>query len=383
LATPSGAGTLALQIKAGAVITNFNGTAVNTTSALPDDTTLTVNAGSGPARGTITFDGPASFTSANAGTLTRTFDASGSDKLVVIVTGENGNPGDLTGNSSAVTYDGTALNKIIDRNPIAGTPFDQTYNDIWYLDNPGAVHTTGAISATVNSRGNITVFGPSGTAPGAGQTAISAQASKSVVLSTGFPNSIVIACHGMGGDGNSANVTAVDAVAPLLETSATAQASGSPSPWDGHVTAYALMPAPGTASHSFTGGNLVGSHTIAAEFLAAELPIGTPYTLWTAGPFASMLTDPTASLDFDNGRSWHPASHRDQQHLRRSHPQRLNAYRQRQCERLRHRNPHHQRRHHPGKRQRPILHHHQQPRLEWKLQPQPWHHRIGRMDLQR
>ena len=289
---PGGTGTLTLQIKAGAVITNANGTALNTAAALPDDTTLTVNAGSVPARGTITVSGSASWVGASG-----TFNPGGSSKLVVIVTGENGNPGDLTGNSSAVTYDGVALTKVVDRNPIGGNPFDQTFNDMWYLDNPAT--STGAVMATVNARCCITAFALSGTAAGVGSTAISPQNSKSVVLPTGFANSIVIASHGMGGDGNSANVSAVDAVLPLIETSATAQAGGAPSPWDGHVTGYALVSTAGTAVYSFTGGNLTGSHTVAAEFIAAEPAEPAGFSTW-ASSFAG-LTDTSPSLDFDHG----------------------------------------------------------------------------------
>ncbi len=283
--TPGGAGTMILRIKAGAVITNVNGTALDTTAALADDTTITVNAGSGPARGMITVDNTA-FQSAAATTVSVTLDASASDKLVVIVTGESSYPNNFTGDCTGVTYDGVPLTQAVDRSPISGTPVDQTFNDIWYLDGPATA--TGEIVATLSplSRGSVTAFALSGTAPGVGQSAISPQASKSVVLSTSFANSIVIASHGMGGDGNSANVTAVDAVAPLIEISATAQTSGSPSPWDGHVTAFALLPSAGTASYSFTGGNLVGSHTIAAEFVAAVSGGGTPYDTWSGGaPF--------------------------------------------------------------------------------------------------
>lgn len=292
--TPGGPGTIRLQIKAGAVITNVNGTAVNTAAALPDDTAITVNAGSGPARGVITVDSTTSWSGTTA-SLTGTLNASLSDKLVVIVTGEHGNPGDLSGNCSDVTYDGVSLTRVVDRNAIGGTPFDQTYNDIWYLDNPAT--STGSIVATVNSRGNVTAFALSGTAPGAGQSAISSQASKSVVLSTSFANSIVVSSHGMGGDGNTANVGSVDAVAPLTETSARFNGSS----WDGHVTGYALIPTPGTATYSFTGGNLIGSHTVAAEFIAAGLPAGTPYATWAQGPFSGNLTDPSADKDFDGG----------------------------------------------------------------------------------
>jgi hypothetical protein len=296
--TPGGAGTITLRVKAGAVITNTNGTALDTTAAIPDDTTLQVNAGSGPPRGTITVGASASW-SANAGTLTGTLNAAGASKLVVIVTGENGNPGSLAGNCSGVTYDGVPLIQAVDRSPLGGTPVDQTFNDIWYLDNPTTA--TGQIVASVNTRGSVTAIVLTGTAPGVGEIAISPQASKSVVLSTGFANSLVIAAHAMGGDGNTANVTAVQPVLPLDGRRATAQTSGSPSPWDGHVTAYAAIPASATATYSFTGGNLVGSHTIAAEFLAAEAGAGGAFDTWAGGPFQGTLTDPDPELDFDGG----------------------------------------------------------------------------------
>ena len=292
--TPGGAGTITLQVKAGAVITNTNGTALVTTAALPDDTTIPVNAGSGPSRGVITVNGSVTW-SGTTTTLSGTLNAGGSSKLVVIVTGENGNPGSLAGNCSGVTYDGVPLIQLVDRNPLAGTPVDQTFNDIWYLDNPATA--TGAIVANVSTRGSVTAIALSGTAPGAGQSAISPKASKSVVLSTGFANSIVIASHGMGGDGNTANVAAVQPVLPLDGRRATAQASA----WDGHVTAYALVPSAGTATYSFTGGNLVGSHTIAAEFLAAEGGTGGAFGTWAGGPFQGTLTNSDPELDFDGG----------------------------------------------------------------------------------
>jgi hypothetical protein len=295
--TPGGSGTITLQIASAAIMTNLNGTPLDTTSAIPDDTTLTVNAGSGPARGIITVDGSVSW-SADSTTLTGNLDASGSDKLVVIVTGEHGFPDDHGGKVLGVTYDGVSLTQVVDRSPIPGSPQDQTFNEIWYLDNPGAVHDAGTIVATLtgSTRGSVTAFTLSGTAAGAGQNAISPQASKSVVLSTTFANSIVIAAHGMGGDGNTADVTAVSAVAPLEGRQATAQAGGTPSPWDGHVCAYAFVPASGTATYAFSGGNQAGTHVVAAEFLAVELP-ASAYLTWTSLYPEADLTDPSADND--------------------------------------------------------------------------------------
>lgn len=210
-------------------------------------------------------------TSASNTTITKNFNASASDKLVVIVTGENGNPGSLAGNVSSVTYDGVALTEIVDRNPIGGTTplgatYDQTYNSIFYLDNPAT--STGQIIANVNTRGNVTVFALSGTAAGYGNTVIGAQESRSVNLTTTGAGSIVIASLGMGGNGNSANVTSVNADSPLTEVSA--QEEGSL--WDGHVTGYAIVPTAGPGTYSFSGGNVIGSHIIAAEFKAVPEP---------------------------------------------------------------------------------------------------------------
>jgi hypothetical protein len=215
----------------------------------------------------ITVDGTA-FWNSTGSPVTGNFDASGSDKLVVIVTGEHGFPNNEGGNANGVTYDGTPLVQAVDRNPIVVTSdpkvVDQTYNDIWYLDNPDT--STGEIIADVTTRGNVTVFGLSGTAPGVGATVISDRQSRSVDLTTSAPGSLVIASFGMGGDGNTANVNAVTADEPLTQVSA--QENGNI--WDGHVTGYAEVSAAGTETFSFTDGNVSGAHVIAAEFLSAS-----------------------------------------------------------------------------------------------------------------
>jgi len=260
------AGTIQLQINAGADIKDMAGNALDTSSAILDDTIITVTPFTPPpdqTRTAPTLDGTATGKN-DGGDISLTFDASGSDKLVVIVTGEHGFPG-VPGDCSVITYDGVPLIQAIDRDGLLSAPsaaFDQIYNDIWYLDNP--TNTTGAIFADVSTRGVLTAFALSGTAPGVGATAISPQESKSVKLGAASDKSIVIASHGMGGDGNTANVTSVNTVSPLVETSAIANSS-----WDGHVTGYMPVSAPGLVIPTFTGGYLVGSHTIAAEFPGA------------------------------------------------------------------------------------------------------------------
>jgi len=213
--------------------------------------------------GQITVDGTA-FVSANASAVSLTFDASGSDKLVVVVTGEHGF-NNAQGNCSGITYDGVPLVRAVDRNPLAAET-DTTYNDIWYLDNPAT--STGLVQAAVTTRGNMTVFGLSGTAPGVGATVIGAPYSRSADLTTTANNSLVIASFGMGGAGNTADPANVDADSPLTEVSATKNGSN----WDSHVTGYAHVPTAGPGTYSFTGGNSNGAHVIAAEFLIETTP---------------------------------------------------------------------------------------------------------------
>lgn len=231
----------------------------------------------------ITVDGTANW-GADSSTLTGTFDASNSDKLVVIVTAEHGFNQTADGQVNSVTYDGVALTRLVDRNPIKavaddpGTPEDETVlcddtaNDIWYLDNPAT--STGLISASVTTRGSVTVIGLSGTAAGAGNWAISDRDSTSVDLTTSA-GSIVIGSYGMGGNGNTARVTNVDWDG---DVEVSAQENGNV--WDGHVTGYTNGVAAGTATYSVTDTNSpgadgrTGAHLIVAEFTPEPATLG-------------------------------------------------------------------------------------------------------------
>jgi hypothetical protein len=289
--TPTSTGTLQLRLSGtvGDVMGNSATVPVN------DDTIL--NFVSPVPRGTITVSDPVT-SNATTAPHTLTFNAGGSDKLVVILTGENSNPGHL-GDCTAVTYDGTPLIKAVERNAVPGTganpatsSTDQLWHDIWYLDNPAS--STGLINATVTSRAVITAFKLSGTVPGVGSTAVSGPASKSVSLIGSAAGSIILASHGMGGDGNTANTGSVDTISPLIETSALNQGSS----WNGHVTGRMPVGSPGLLTPTFTGGNLSGTHTIAAEFLAAEAA-GSPYTTWASTNAPTTGNDPSADEDND------------------------------------------------------------------------------------
>ena len=232
------------------------------------------------ANAAVVIDGTANWTGNNP--VGGNFDASGSDKLVVIVTGEHGFNQTANGSAGDFTYDGVVMNKLVYRPTIKAvadnpaTPEDETvlvddtWNVIYYLDNPTT--STGLIEGSVSSRGSLTAIALSGTAEGAGNTVIGDRDSTSATLTTS-EGSIVIASYGMGGTGNTAfinNVTPDDPLALL-----TKQNNGGGRWWDGHVTAYANEVAGGEATYSFTdttapgADGRTGAHVIAAEFLAS------------------------------------------------------------------------------------------------------------------
>jgi hypothetical protein len=248
--------------------------------------------------GTITFDG---FVTDNTGGApkTFTFDASHSDKLVVVVTGEHNNPGSTAGDVVSITYDGVLLTKAVEQSPVS--PTFLTTSDLWYLDNPGSVHTAGQIVVVMVGNGNNfvhTAIGLSGTAPGfAGASAI-AVGSPTVNLNVSAANSMLLSWLTLGGSGNTAGsaytLTANSPVGAM--TFGGSEAGGN---YAGHVLARSSGLPVGLNTFSFDTG-LTDVITLAAEFLAADVP-APPYTVWAAGPFASTLTNPTAPLDFDNG----------------------------------------------------------------------------------
>jgi hypothetical protein len=212
----------------------------------------------------ITVDGTAFWQATNS-PVTGNFDASGSDKLVVVLTGEHGFNNDQ-GTVNSVTYDGVALTPVIQRDAQVNET-DTLFNHIWILDNPAT--STGEIVADVVTRANVTVFGLSGTTAGAGATAISENNTRSVDLATSRNDSIVIASFGMGGAANSGNTGNVTVDEPLIFVSEQNTRS-----WNGHVTGYA-MPGFGTTTYSFTGGNESGGYVIAAEFQAPSTEVPT------------------------------------------------------------------------------------------------------------
>ncbi|HSP43062.1 MAG TPA: M66 family metalloprotease [Luteolibacter sp.] len=250
--------------------------------------------------GEITFDGYVS--GYIAGTpKTFTFDASASDKLVVIVSGEHSNPGSTAGNVKTVTYDGVSLIKAVEQNPFS--PTLQTTSDLWYLDNPGSVHTAGQVVISVEGNGNNYVhatMGLSGTAPGFFGASAIAIGTPAVNMNVSWQNSMVISWMTLGGSGNTAaTATSIQSNSPAdAVTFGGATSTGN---YAGHVLSRSGGLTPGMHTFSFNT-SLTDVLCLAAEFLAAEVP-ATDYQVWSLQYPDDDLTDPNADFDGDGMRN--------------------------------------------------------------------------------
>lgn len=221
------------------------------------------------ARSEITVD-KVSFWNNQQSPIVGTFDASGSDKLVLVLTGEHGFNNDQ-GKVLTAAYDGVDLVQGLVRAPVAPTT-DTTYQEIWYLDNPST--STGEIVVTAQTRANVTAFAISGAQEGIGAIAIGDPNSTSAEITTTASGSLVIASYGMGGFNNNALINDADPNAPFVEVSAQRNNNRN---WDGHVVSQAIIPTAGPLTVSYTNDNPVsveGAHVVAAEFIAADGVVG-------------------------------------------------------------------------------------------------------------
>jgi len=176
------------------------------------------------------------------------FDASSSDKLVVVV----GSRRDRTSQHwiTGVTYNGLSMNEAVQQR--SGNGVEET-TGIYYLDNPGAA---GPIVVSLNAKGwspdsGISAIGLSGTAPGVAATAGSIGASTS--LNTLVDDTIVIA----GSENVTGSATPVPQ-APLTDLGGSNLGSG-----------YQFVSTAGVVTPTFSS---TGATTVAAAFEAAALP---------------------------------------------------------------------------------------------------------------
>ena len=259
--TPGGVGTLQLQVKAGANLEDLAGNALVTTSAIADDTILTVTAAPA-AIGILSFtegEGPGG---GGDKTIATAYDASAADKLVVVIGGEHGFSGNIGGRFNSVTYGGAALTEAVQEE--AGVPTAA----VFYLDDPGAAGDI-VVNQENHNSSVFAIYQLSGTAPGIG--AANKATTNSVSLTTTGINSLVIAGildAGPSG-GNGAPNLAADA--PLSEDTLTDLEGGAR--YVSLSTGSTTVAGPGSGTYSFSnagGTDLLA--IVAVEFLLGGVP---------------------------------------------------------------------------------------------------------------
>ncbi|MCH7227576.1 PA14 domain-containing protein [Haloferula sp. A504] len=254
------------------------------------------------AHATITADGNASWTRTNS---PGTYDASASDKLVVVVSGEHNFSGNLTGDCTGVTYNGQALTLGVKQLPVAigSGGHGQTHSSVWYLDDPGNHSGAGTINVTcVGNNWVATAIGLSGTASGIGSTA-KVSAASTVPLGTSDYGSMVISALGMGGNGNTA--TPLPGVTANSPSQAVTLAGIRISTWAGHAVAASTINYVSSNNFGFNTAK-TDVTTVAAEFKAANppVPVGPVPTALDVVPGESVMLTWTNLLPGSGNDVW-------------------------------------------------------------------------------
>jgi hypothetical protein len=289
--TPTTAGTLTLRLSG--TVSDLVGNSV--TTPVDDDATYTFDS-TIPSKQTIVVQGINTGViagGAGAKTVLTGFDASAADKLVVVLGGEHAFSGNTGGNFDSATYNGKPLTQAVQE--AAGVPTAA----IFYLDNPGAAGNL-VVTQQNHNASEYAVYRLKNTTPGIGT--VNKSTSNGVGFITSAPGSMAIACvlnAGPSGGNLAPNLTAVS---PLSENTPDLFGGSSAQRYTSFSAGSTIVPSAAYGLYSFSGaGSTDLLATTAVEIIAADATSGAPYALWAAGPFASTLTNTSASLDFDNG----------------------------------------------------------------------------------
>ena len=199
-------------------------------------------------------------------TLQVGFNSGGADKLVVVIGGEHGFPGNTGGNFNSMTYGGVPLTEAVQE----GTSYPTLA--IFYLDYPG-VSGDLVVNQENHNSSPYAIYLLMGTAAGVGATAKNyGYAENSYVdLTTTVAGSMVIAGIDNSGPDGGNYPAALTADAPLVED---ADRIGN-TRWDTLDAAHATTDSPGPGAYSFSGAAATDVVAIgAAEFLP-----GAPHNL--------------------------------------------------------------------------------------------------------
>jgi autotransporter-associated beta strand protein len=224
-----------------------------------------------------------------------TFNASGADKLVVVISTENANNGG-TGNVYEVRYNGKVMTEVIQQSGGGNNGAAA----IFYLDNPGAIGSGTIQVSAENPNGGIgCTYALSNTMPGFGASNRSTGSTiNSIGLTTIGDRSVVIAVLDNAGNPNSAGTPTT--TAPLTQAS-----SGSwGSQWGGHASGYASVTSPTAITSTFSTNTGSG---YAINIAVAEFPAQHPLPnrwIQTGGGTRNW----TATANWDDGIVPNPGS---------------------------------------------------------------------------
>ena len=188
------------------------------------------------------------------------YDASGSDKLVVVVSTEHAFGTTSAMSINSVEYSGQAMIEAVQENTLPGA------TAIFYLDNPGAAGEIRIYQGNQNG-GRATVYALSNVAPGV--ESIGQSTSNAVDVTTTSPNSLVIAGITDGGQAANGNgAGAPTAVLPLIQDHSGTWGNS----WAGHCAGHEFVASPSIATSTFNtaGPNLLRS--VAAAFRVGCVP---------------------------------------------------------------------------------------------------------------
>lgn len=219
---------------------------------------LGLTAGSAGAQVTIDTTLNVLFGVGNQGTtglaIVTNFDASASDKLVVVVTTEHAFGTNAFMSINSLEYNGQPMVEAVQENTLPGAAA------IYYLDNPGPAGEIRIFQGNQNG-GRATIYALSNVA--AGVSATGQSTTNSVDVTTSSINSLVIAGILDGGQASNGNgAVAPGAVAPLVQSHSGTWGNS----WGGHCAGYQVVPIPGLATSTFSTAGPTRLRAVAVAF---------------------------------------------------------------------------------------------------------------------
>ena len=220
--------------------------------------------------------------------IVASYDASGSDKLVVVVGTEHAFGTSFGMSVNSLEYNGVAMIEAVQENTLPGTAA------VFYLDNPGPAGEIRIIQGNQNG-GRATIYALSNVAPGVdgvGQSVTSA-----VDVATTGANGLVIAGIFDGGQFSNGNgAGAPTALTPLTQTHSGTWGNA----WGGFCSGHQVAASPGVTTSTFATSGLLRLRAVAVSFAegCTTCSNGAQASVvsYPGGAFANITTTSTGAL---------------------------------------------------------------------------------------